>query len=111
MYIIYICCDEVVTQFINSLAGTTSSLIGINLWFTPQISEHCPKKIPGRLGLNTTWFIRPGIASDLTAKAGIVQEWITSEEVTISLVAVLEGKITELSVFNKRGKLSEELSL
>lgn len=57
-----------------------SKVIGINLWFVPQISEHCPTKIPGRFTKIEIWFIRPGVASTLTPKAGIVQEWITSVE-------------------------------
>jgi len=30
--------------------GITSTTIGINEWFAPQISEHCPKNFPVRLG-------------------------------------------------------------
>ena len=35
-------------QFKNILELTISIEIGINLWFAPQISEHCPKNSPGR---------------------------------------------------------------
>ena len=55
--------------------------MGINLWFIPQISEHCPKKIPGRLMKSKVWFNRPGIESILIPKEGIVQAWITSIDV------------------------------
>lgn len=34
--------SKVFTQFIKFSIGTTSILIGINLWFAPQISEHWP---------------------------------------------------------------------
>lgn len=30
------------TQLINLAVSTDSIAIGINLWFAPQISEHCP---------------------------------------------------------------------
>lgn len=30
------------TQEIKVPVGTVSITIGINLWFAPQISEHCP---------------------------------------------------------------------
>ena len=33
-----------------------SITIGIKLWLAPQISEHWPKKIPGRWLINLTWF-------------------------------------------------------
>lgn len=46
----------------------------MNLWLAPQISEHCPKKSLLRLEENLIWFNRPGVASILTPKAGIVQE-------------------------------------
>jgi hypothetical protein len=29
---------------IKDLRFTTSRVMGMNLWFAPQISEHCPKK-------------------------------------------------------------------
>jgi len=55
-----------------------SITIGINLWLAPQISEHWPKNRPGALIKNDDWLRRPGTASALTARAGIVHEWITS---------------------------------
>lgn len=38
----------------NLFVVTLSIVIGINLWFAPQISEHCPYRIPGRLIENLT---------------------------------------------------------
>jgi hypothetical protein len=38
----------------------------MNLWFVPQISEHCPYRKPDRLIENLTWFNRPGVASVFT---------------------------------------------
>jgi hypothetical protein len=58
--------------------------IGINLWFVPQISEHCPKKIPGFSLNNVIVFKRPGVASALTPSLGIVQECSTSADETNS---------------------------
>ena len=37
-----------VNQSLNDGIGTISTEIGINLWFAPQISEHWPKKMPGK---------------------------------------------------------------
>jgi hypothetical protein len=42
------------TQLINWFVDTLSVTIGINLWFAPQISEHCPYSNPGRLIENLT---------------------------------------------------------
>lgn len=61
--------------------GTLSTTIGINLWLAPQISEHCPKKIPGRLEKKLIWLRRPGVASTLIPSLGTVQEWSTSAAV------------------------------
>jgi len=71
--------------------------IGINLWLIPQISEHCPKYIPGRFKNKLIWFIRPGIASILIANLGIVQEWITSSDEISSRILNLNGIIVLLS--------------
>lgn len=49
----------------------------------PQISEHWPKNIPGRLRNIMDWFKRPGVESILIPKDGTVQAWITSVEVVI----------------------------
>jgi hypothetical protein len=71
--------------------------MGINLWLIPQISEHCPKYIPGRFIKRLIWFIRPGIASILIAKLGIVHEWITSSDEIKSRILNLNGIIVLLS--------------
>ena len=77
-------------------------IIGIKEWLAPQISEHCPVSRLGRLILKYNWFKRPGKASTLTPKEGIVQEWITSAEDTIKRIEVIFGtKILE-DVFNNR---------
>lgn len=76
--------------------------IGINLWLAPQISEHCPKKIPVRFKLNLIWFNRPGEASILTPEEGIVQEWITSAEDVNKRIWDIYGKIVRLSTSRRR---------
>jgi len=63
----------------------------------PQISEHCPKYIPGRFINKLIWFIRPGIASILIANLGMVQEWITSLDEINSRILNLNGMIVLLS--------------
>jgi len=81
---------------------TTSTTIGINLWLAPQISEHCPKKMPGRWAKNFNWFRRPGTASALTPKAGTVQACSTSaEEISIRICA-LRGITVRLSTSKSR---------
>lgn len=40
----------------------------------PQISEHCPVKIPSRFDRRKIWFKRPGMASTFIPMEGIVQE-------------------------------------
>ena len=74
----------------------------MNLWFAPQISEHCPKNNPNRFKLKLDWFNRPGLASIFTPKEGIVHEWITSVEDTIIRIWVLIGIIRRLLTSNKR---------
>lgn len=76
--------------------------MGMNLWFVPQISEHCPMKIPGFLIINLDWLIRPGTASILMPKHGIVQEWSTSLEEKIIRIWVKKGAFILLSTSNKR---------
>lgn len=76
--------------------------IGINLWLIPQISEHWPKNIPGRFINRLIWFIRPGIASILIARLGIVHEWITSSDEINSRILNLNGRIVLLSTSIKR---------
>lgn len=87
-----------------------SITIGINLWFAPQISEHWPKNKPERLEINLIWFNRPGVASILTPREGIVQEWITSVDVTKIRIWDLKGIIIRLSTSIKR-KLKEDEEL
>ena len=76
--------------------------MGINLWFAPQISEHWPKKIPGRCLINFTWFNRPGIASAFTPKEGTVQACKTSADEINIRIWILYGIIVRLSTSNKR---------
>lgn len=79
--------------------------MGINLCPAPQISEHCPIKVLGRLIINIIWFIRPGVASAFTPKDGIVQEWSTSLDVIIIRVGVWIGIIKWFEVSIKRLEL------
>lgn len=79
-----------------------SKAIGIKLCPAPQISEHCPMSIPGRLIISITWFIRPGVASAFTPKDGIVQEWRTSFEVTTIREGVCVGSTKWLDVSIRR---------
>jgi hypothetical protein len=52
---------------VNKLVVDTLSIaIGINLRFAPQISEHCPYRIPCRLIENLTWFSRTSVAPVFT---------------------------------------------
>lgn len=92
------------TQLMKCLMGVASMVIGINLWFAPQISEHWPKNKPGRLIIIISWFSRPGTASAFTPKEGTVQAWITSEAVTIIRIGVLVGNTKFVSVQRRRGK-------
>jgi len=50
----------------------------MKLWFAPQISEHWPNMMPGRLIKNETWLSRPGTASAFTPREGTVHECNTS---------------------------------
>lgn len=65
--------------------------IGINEWFIPQISEHWPVNSPTRFERMRAWLSRPGSASIFTARAGMAHEWMTSEEVIVNRIMVLEG--------------------
>ena len=58
-----------------------SILMGINLWFIPQISEHWPYIIVGLINIIKKLFNWFGIESILIFKEGIVHEWMTSKEV------------------------------
>jgi hypothetical protein len=76
--------------------------IGIKEWFIPQISEHCPVNRPTRLERMRAWLRRPGRASVFTASAGIAHEWMTSDEVIIKRIIVLEGSWRSSEVFIRR---------
>jgi len=86
----------------NHLADETCIKIGINEWFAPQISEHCPENIPSRLGVLKIWLIRPGRASTLVPKEGTVHEWMTSSDVTIIRVVTFTGIVMISLVLIKR---------
>lgn len=89
-------------QFKKCVGEILSITIGMNLWFAPQISEHWPYKRPVRLILKLVWFKRPGVPSIFTPREGIVQEWITSAEVTISRTWVIKGIVIRLSTSSSR---------
>jgi len=59
-------------QDLKNFMGRISTTIGINLWFVPQISEHCPKKRPGFNERKLIMFNRPGVESAFNPNAGIV---------------------------------------
>lgn len=80
--------------------------MGIKLWLAPQISEHWPKNTPLRLEEKQNWLIRPGTASILTPKEGIVQECKTSEEETKNRTGKNLGITKRLSTSNNRTSLS-----
>lgn len=86
----------------KNLGEILSITIGINLWFVPQISEHCPNSNPARLIKNLIWFSRPGVASIFTPTEGIVQECNTSAAVIRNRIWELYGRIVRLSTSNKR---------
>jgi hypothetical protein len=71
-------------------------------WLEPQISLHCPNILVGRIIIIILWETRPGVASNLIPKDGIVQEWITSSEETIRRIKHLIGIIKWLNVSDKR---------
>jgi len=76
--------------------------IGIKLWPAPQISEHWPTIILGRLITIIIWLIRPGVASDFIPKDGIAQECNTSFEVINIRVGVEVGTIRLLDTVSVR---------
>ena len=92
----------VITSTINWFVVTLSIVIGMNLWFAPQISERCPYKIPGRLIENLIWFSRPGVASVFTPSLGTVQECSTSAAVTIIRIGGFIGSTIRLSVSRRQ---------
>jgi len=58
----------------NFIGVSICARIGMNEWFLPQISEHCPVNSPIRLEERKIWFNRPGRASTFTPMAGMVHE-------------------------------------
>lgn len=65
-------------------------MMGIQWWNRPQISMHCPQKIPEFKKIATRWDENPGTQSILIPADGIDHEWITSlDEARIwSLISV-----------------------
>ena len=51
---------------------------------------------------NPSWFKRPGIASALIPREGIVHEWITSAAVTRIRISVFIGNTARLSTSRRR---------
>ena len=82
----------------NSFIVTVSIITGINLWFVPQISEHCPHDTPILLDFVLILFTCPGMESILIFNDGIHHEWITSMDVVININGVLNGITILLSV-------------
>jgi hypothetical protein len=62
------------TQLMKLFADTLSITIGMNLWLAPQISEHCPYRIPGRIIEKLVWFSRPGVGSVCMPSLGKLDE-------------------------------------
>jgi hypothetical protein len=54
--------------------------MGIQWWKRPQISIHCPQKIPELRKIATRWDENPGTQSILIPADGMDQECITSFE-------------------------------
>lgn len=89
-------------QEINFFGVTDSIVMGIKLWFAPQISEHCPKYSPPRLAKKLIWFNRPGVASTFTPNLGIVHEWSTSAAVINIRIWEFMGIIVRVSTSKSR---------
>ena len=82
----------------NFMGEIASIVIGINLWFMPQISEHCPKSILEQFLKRLIWLRRPGVAPILILKEGIVHAWMTSNEEIIIRIWVRKGRIKWMSI-------------
>lgn len=54
------------------------TIIGIQWWNLPQISIHCPQKIPDTRNIVIRCDEYPGTQSIFIPAEGIAQEWITS---------------------------------
>lgn len=76
----------------------------------PQISEHWPKYKPGELHKKLIWFKRPGTASALIPREGIVHEWRTSAAVIKLRIWELIGIEILLSTSRRRKELELEES-
>ena len=86
----------------NSFGEEICIRMGINEWFVPQISEHCPVYNPRRLENRKIWFKRPGRASTFTPIVGTVHEWITSEDVTMARIDEFTGNCKISLVLSNR---------
>jgi hypothetical protein len=89
-------------QFKKWAGGMPSTTIGMKVWLTPQISEHCPKYRPGRDRKAVIWFVRPGIASAFKPMLGTAHLWITSVAVTRIRISVWVGRIARWSTSSRR---------
>lgn len=85
-----------------SSSPTTSITIGINPWYTPHSSEHCPKNTPSRSASTDTWLRRPGVASSFIPRLGTAKSWITSVLVTTKRTWVSTGSTIRLSTSSSR---------
>ncbi|MCY1219455.1 hypothetical protein D9M72_314310 [compost metagenome] len=63
----------------------------------PHSSAHWPRYTPIFSALNQVSRTKPGIASCLTPKAGIIQAWITSLAVVTMRIFLLTGTTSSLS--------------
>src|SRR5262245_32049631 len=72
-------------------------------WSVPHDSEHCPKYSPSWVALNQVAVTRPGTASTFDPNEGMVQEWMTSVEVTSTCTTLLTGTRISLSTARLRG--------
>lgn len=94
---------------INCFGDLNCAKIGINEWFIPQISEHCPVYNPIRFENKKIWFSRPGRASTFVPIDGIVQEWITSADVIKDRIKTPTGRCSISLVFKSRRVLESSM--
>lgn len=73
-----------------------------NLWFSPQISEHYPSRIPGRLTEDLVWFSRPGVECAFTPIVGTVHVCSMYAVVTIIQTGEFMGRTIRLPVHSNR---------
>ncbi|KRY81364.1 hypothetical protein T4D_5498 [Trichinella pseudospiralis] len=100
--IVMVMASRLVAHNLNAEIVVNSIAIGINLWLTPQSSEHCPYIIPGSMDSEVVELMRPGMASILILSAGIVHLWITSADVTDMRIDTLVGRMVRLSQSRSR---------